>query len=126
MHDMNVHVAVRIRPLVPDEVASAAQKCLSVSSGQSEGPGGSKRTFHFVSMGSKHNFAFDSVFDEAAPQRSVYTTAVLPLVDGLFAGYNGTVLAYGQTGSGKTYTMGSSDQSGVATETCVNRAHPRF
>ena len=30
-----------------------------------------------------------------------------PLVQGIFNGYNATVLAYGQTGSGKTYTMGS-------------------
>ena len=28
-------------------------------------------------------------------------------MQGIFNGYNATVLAYGQTGSGKTYTMGS-------------------
>jgi kinesin family protein 4/21/27 len=43
----------------------------------------------------------------------------LPLLDGIFAGYNATVLAYGQTGSGKTFTMGTT--SGHNTATSANR-----
>ena len=38
---------------------------------------------------------------------NIFSDCVEPLVQGVFKGYNATVLAYGQTGSGKTYTMGS-------------------
>lgn len=33
----------------------------------------------------------------------LYTSCVLPLVEGLFKGYNATVFAYGQTGSGGSF-----------------------
>lgn len=47
-----------------------------------------------------------------SPSTILYDECVAPLVDGLFQGYNATVLAYGQTGSGKTYTMGTSLKDG--------------
>lgn len=50
---------------------------------------------------------FDHVFGPDDSQQHVFEQAVIGLVDGLFDGYNATILAYGQTGSGKTYTMGS-------------------
>lgn len=71
-----------------------------------------------VRMGPKHGFQFDAVFDDA-PQAEVYESTVAPLLDGVFAGYNATVLAYGQTGSGKTFTMGSADQVGIPMAKCV-------
>ncbi|KAE9457189.1 hypothetical protein C3L33_10909, partial [Rhododendron williamsianum] len=46
---------------------------------------------------------------------AMFEECVAPLVDGLFQGYNATVLAYGQTGSGKTYTMGTSFKDGSQT-----------
>lgn len=62
-----------------------------------------------------NSFTYDSVFGgEGLPASHLYDTCVLPLVHGLFKGYNATVFAYGQTGSGKTYTMGSAFQPGVA------------
>ncbi|KAK8304930.1 hypothetical protein V6Z12_D03G027300 [Gossypium hirsutum] len=45
----------------------------------------------------------------------MFEECVAPLVDGLFPGYNATVLAYGQTGSGKTYTMGTAIKDGSET-----------
>ncbi|KAJ6709749.1 CHROMOSOME-ASSOCIATED KINESIN KIF4A-LIKE PROTEIN [Salix koriyanagi] len=42
----------------------------------------------------------------------MFEECIAPLVDGLFQGYNATVLAYGQTGSGKTYTMGTGFKDG--------------
>ncbi|XP_057573990.1 chromosome-associated kinesin KIF4A isoform X2 [Hippopotamus amphibius kiboko] len=45
-------------------------------------------------------------FVPGEPQEEVFSTAVAPLIKGVFKGYNATVLAYGQTGSGKTYSMG--------------------
>ena len=34
---------------------------------------------------------------------------MLPIVDSVLDGYNGTILAYGQTSSGKTHTMFGED-----------------
>lgn len=44
-----------------------------------------------------HSFTFDYVYGStASPSSSIFEDCVAPLVDGLFQGYNGTVLAYGQ------------------------------
>lgn len=60
-----------------------------------------------VQIGS-HSFTFDHVYGSTGtPSTEMYQECAAPLVDGLFQGYNATVLAYGQTGSGKTYTMGT-------------------
>jgi kinesin family protein 6/9 len=45
----------------------------------------------FALDGILHNVTQDAVYDECAS----------PIVMGLLAGYNGTILTYGQTGSGK-------------------------
>ncbi|KAL0323039.1 UNVERIFIED_CONTAM: Kinesin-like protein KIN-4A [Sesamum angustifolium] len=63
-----------------------------------------------------HSFTFDHVYGSTgSPSTAMYEECVAPLVDGLFQGYNATVLAYGQTGSGKTYTMGTSLKDGCQT-----------
>ncbi|NWH66467.1 KIF4 protein, partial [Geococcyx californianus] len=59
-----------------------------------------------VVVGNDKSFTYDYVFDPSVEQEEVFTTAVAPLVHGIFKGYNATVLAYGQTGSGKTFSMG--------------------
>ncbi len=61
--------------------------------------------FKKLILGKDKGFTFDNVFSKSTPQIEVYETAVQPLLDSLFKGYNATVLAYGQTGSGKTYSM---------------------
>ena len=49
-----------------------------------------------VQLGS-HSFTFDHVFgSSAAPLAGVFDSCVKSLVEGLFHGYNATVLAYGQ------------------------------
>lgn len=49
-----------------------------------------------VQIGS-HSFTFDHVYGNgASPSSSIFEECVSPLVDGLFQGYNATVLAYGQ------------------------------
>ncbi len=60
-----------------------------------------------VVLGKNKAFTYDYAFGPDTVQETVYTSAVAPLVEGIFKGYNATVLAYGQTGSGKTFSMGS-------------------
>lgn len=99
--DCCVKVAVHIRPLIGDEKLQGCKDCVTVVSGKPQ-----------VQIGT-HSFTFDHVYGSTgSPPPSMFEECVAPLVDGLFQGYNATVLAYGQTGSGKTYTMGTSFKDG--------------
>ncbi|KAJ0253973.1 Kinesin-like protein KIN-4A [Hirschfeldia incana] len=94
--ECSVKVAVHIRPLIGDERLQGCKDCVTVVSGKPQ-----------VQIGS-HSFTFDHVYGSSgSPSTEMYQECAAPLVDGLFQGYNATVLAYGQTGSGKTYTMGT-------------------
>lgn len=95
MADTKVRVGVRVRPLLPGEVAARARSCVSHPSQRS------------VAIGSKA-FTYDHTFEPRVGQRELYDRAVRDSVASVFQGYNVTILAYGQTGSGKTYTMGTS------------------
>ncbi|KAH8934010.1 hypothetical protein BDL97_18G061300 [Sphagnum fallax] len=91
-----VQVAVNIRPLIAMERVQGCKDCITIVPGEPQ-----------VQIG-HHSFTFDYVFGSTAlPLDSIFDKCVKPLVEGLFHGYNATVLAYGQTGSGKTYTMGT-------------------
>jgi hypothetical protein len=47
-----------------------------------------------------HSFTFDHVYGNGgSPSSKMFEECVAPLVDGLFQGYNATVLAYGQVRS---------------------------
>ncbi|XP_054756101.2 chromosome-associated kinesin KIF4-like [Lytechinus pictus] len=94
--DISVRVAIRSRPLISKEVAEGCQVCVSFTPGEPQ-----------VVLGKDKAFTFDYAFRAEDPQEMVYKKVVSRLVDGLFKGYNATVLAYGQTGSGKTYAMGN-------------------
>ncbi|KAL5206006.1 hypothetical protein ABZP36_034215 [Zizania latifolia] len=96
-----VNVAVHVRPLIGDEKLQGCKDCVTVVSGKPQ-----------VQIGS-HSFTFDHVYGSSGtPSAAMFDECVAPLVDGLFQGYNATVLAYGQTGSGKTYTMGTACKEG--------------
>ncbi|KAL0438842.1 UNVERIFIED_CONTAM: Kinesin-like protein KIN-4A [Sesamum latifolium] len=102
--DCCVKVAVHVRPLLGDEKIQGCKDCVSIVSGKPQ-----------VQIGT-HSFTFDHVYGSTgSPSTAMYEECVAPLVDGLFQGYNATVLAYGQTGSGKTYTMGTSLKDGCQT-----------
>ncbi|CAK9177037.1 unnamed protein product [Ilex paraguariensis] len=94
--DCCVKVAVHVRPLIGDERLQGCKDCVTVFPGKPQ-----------VQL-STHSFTFDHVYGgTGSPSSAMFGECVAPLVDGLFQGYNATVLAYGQTGSGKTYTMGT-------------------
>ncbi|XP_038063245.1 chromosome-associated kinesin KIF4A-like [Patiria miniata] len=94
--DIPVRVALRCRPLVPKEKAEGCQTCLNFIPNEPQ-----------VVLGKNKAFTYDFTYGPNTMQEMVYQSAVSPLVQGIFKGYNATVLAYGQTGSGKTYSMGS-------------------
>uniref|UniRef100_A0A1J3JNI7 Kinesin-like protein n=1 Tax=Noccaea caerulescens TaxID=107243 RepID=A0A1J3JNI7_NOCCA len=97
-----VKVAVNVRPLIGDELAQGCRECVSFSPVTPQ-----------VQMGT-HSFTFDHVYgSKGSPSSLMFEECVAPLVDGLFHGYNATVLAYGQTGSGKTYAMGTAFKDGT-------------
>uniref|UniRef100_A0A7N0SXI7 Kinesin motor domain-containing protein n=1 Tax=Kalanchoe fedtschenkoi TaxID=63787 RepID=A0A7N0SXI7_KALFE len=102
--DCCVKVAVHVRPLIGDEKVQGCKDCVSVVPGKPQ-----------IQIGA-HSFTFDHVYGSTgSPPSAIFEECVHPLVDGLFQGYNGTVLAYGQTGSGKTYTMGTGFRDGCQT-----------
>ncbi|KAG8377564.1 hypothetical protein BUALT_Bualt08G0046200 [Buddleja alternifolia] len=102
--DCCVKVAVHTRPLIGDEKLQGCKDCVTIVPGKPQ-----------VQIGT-HSFTFDHVYGSSgSPSTAMYEECVAPLVDGLFQGYNATVLAYGQTGSGKTYTMGTSLRDGCHT-----------
>ncbi|VAI16553.1 unnamed protein product [Triticum turgidum subsp. durum] len=100
--DCCVKVAVHARPLIGDEKLQGCKDCVTVVPGKPQ-----------VQIGT-HSFTFDHVYGSSGtPSTAMFDECVAPLVEGLFQGYNATVLAYGQTGSGKTYTMGTACKEGT-------------
>lgn len=91
-----VRVALRTRPLISKETNEGSSECLKFVKEANQ-----------VIIGENKAFTYDYIFPPSTHQQEVYNLAVDPLIDGIFKGYNATVLAYGQTGSGKSYTMGS-------------------
>ncbi|XP_044736037.1 chromosome-associated kinesin KIF4-like [Chrysoperla carnea] len=94
----SVQVALRIRPLVENEIANGQKRILETVDGEPQ----------VYVKESERSFTFNYVFDANVSQAQFYNCAVKNMVSSLFKGYNVTILAYGQTGSGKTHTMGTS------------------
>ncbi|CEG39786.1 kinesin-like protein [Plasmopara halstedii] len=97
--DESVRVAVRIRPMLPRELAHNAATCVHKS----------KEAANTIVLndGSERIYTFDYVFPQSANQLELYNEALDPWMASFLQGFNVTVIAYGQTGSGKTHTMGN-------------------
>ncbi|XP_052067157.1 kinesin-like protein KIF27 isoform X4 [Mytilus californianus] len=93
--EVNVRVAVRVRPLLPKEKIAGEEMCVRIIPATNQ-----------LVLGKDRAFTFDHVLSSKTTQDEVYKSCIDPLVNGIFEGYNATVFAYGQTGSGKTYTVG--------------------
>ncbi|KAI7749505.1 hypothetical protein M8C21_001870 [Ambrosia artemisiifolia] len=94
-----INVAVRARPLSPEDVKTSPWK-ISANS--------------IVFSNSSTKFEFDRIFREDCRTVDVYESRTKAIVSAAIGGFNGTVFAYGQTNSGKTHTMrGSSVEPGV-------------
>ncbi|CAD8137135.1 unnamed protein product [Paramecium octaurelia] len=92
---LNVQVAVRVRPLSNKELNAKDECCLK------------NEETRIILPQSGKIFTFDHVFNQDSNQEEIFDSCVTNLVQRCFEGYNSTILAYGQTGSGKTFTMGT-------------------
>nr|CAH7728393.1 unnamed protein product [Callosobruchus chinensis] len=104
-------VAVRIRPLKPDETTRALyavdKKHIVLEDTDKFDVTRQKRALD-------KRYSFDVVFGENSTQEEVYEVTTSRLVKDVLNGYNATVFAYGPTGAGKTHTMvGDPNQPGI-------------
>ncbi|CEM35074.1 unnamed protein product [Vitrella brassicaformis CCMP3155] len=121
----NVLVAVRCRPLQPREVREGVKHAVRIidgkvvilidpSQGQIDQHGQPVLDALRQNRSKEKRYAFDHVFDETTPQRTVYNNTTNFLISGVLQGFNATVFAYGATGAGKTFTMlGSYKEPGI-------------
>ena len=86
----NMRVVARVRPLSEKELNSP--KCVAIDIGSSV----------VRILDQNKQFKLDAVFGEEVDQKAFYDGAIGNMVEnGIYRGYNGTILAYGQTGSGE-------------------------
>ncbi|XP_078150453.1 P-loop containing nucleoside triphosphate hydrolases superfamily protein isoform X2 [Carex rostrata] len=94
-----IYVAVRVRPLLPEESKSVPWQ---INANSISLPNQSQK------------FEFDRIFSENCKNKDVYEARTQDIVASAVSGFNGTVFAYGQTSSGKTHTMkGSNAEPGI-------------
>ncbi|XP_023237273.1 kinesin-like protein KIN-7N [Centruroides sculpturatus] len=105
----NIHVAIRVRPLIAREKNNRSEIYWKVEN---------KNTISQVDNTGKLvpncSYTFDRVFNVNDSNFCIYEEICLPIVNSVMEGINGTIFAYGQTSSGKTYTMvGTGDNPGI-------------
>eukprot|EP00762_Andalucia_godoyi_P001478 ANDGO_00290.mRNA.1 Armadillo repeat-containing kinesin-like protein 3 len=97
-----VRVAVRVRPPIPEDLATDVYGSFDNCARVDERNGTvclSRATYD------DREFRVDRALSPDASQEVMYNVVAEDIVDDVLKGYNGTVLAYGQTGTGKTWTM---------------------
>ena len=94
-----VKVAVRTRP-----TASFATDCIKVSGDSVSIKMPKKEGNSSENVKDSWSWKFDAVLHNSS-QEATYNEVVLPVVQSVLQGYNGTIMCYGQTGAGKTYTQ---------------------
>ena len=106
----NIRVFCRVRPTLESEEEPAriafpddTEDCKEIVV-----TGPEKKTAIGNDATSKHNFAFDRVFNPTTANTDIFEE-ISQLVQSALDGYNVCIFCYGQTGSGKTYTMSSED-----------------
>lgn len=107
----SVQVALRIRPLIHNEISKGFQNILEVFPELNQ----------VKIKSSDKAFTYNFVFDTNIEQEEFYKKSVQDVIQNLFKGYNVTILAYGQTGSGKTHSMGTA-YSGQESKGVIPRA----
>ena len=114
----NIRVAVRVRPLLPNDRAANAKSIVKVLDSKLVilmDPGNTASDdFLRLNKSREKRWAFDLAFDETADQRTVYEQTTKGIIDGVCQGVNACVFTYGATGAGKTFTMlGNHSEPGI-------------
>ena len=94
-----IKIYARIRPSENrfEGLQSSESKQICVKIGKE----GDREQLFSKAPSSRHEFKFNTVFEEDASQEEVFETVARHMVDAFLEGYNGTIFAYGQTSSGK-------------------------
>ncbi|BES98883.1 KISc [Nesidiocoris tenuis] len=111
-NDEKLVVAVRVRPLKPDE----GEKILHILDVKTIvlDDDSDKRDVLRQKRTSEKQYSFDFAFGEDSSQEQVYDLTTRGLVRDVLLGFNATVFAYGATGAGKTHTMvGTAAEPGI-------------
>lgn len=98
MDQCSVKVAVRVRPLVQNEISKGCMKIVETIPENDQ----------ILISSMDKAFTFNYVFGTDSSQEELYDRSVKSMLNNLFEGLNVTIFAYGQTGSGKTHSMGTS------------------
>lgn len=97
--DSRIQVAIRIRPLLPEEHEHGNTK-LKIDSKNNQIIAFKEK------LDVQKGFKFDTILDPYDSQADVFhKTKVHNIVQRVLDGFNATIFAYGQTSTGKTYTM---------------------
>lgn len=108
----NVQVVVRVRPLMPHELAHGQESVIRVAP--------DNKCLHAVTsrMGDKETlkqYEFSRVAGpEVSQLRFFEMSGIRGLIDATLTGINVSVFAYGQTGSGKTYSVSGVEERLIA------------
>mmetsp|Transcript_9778 Transcript_9778/g.17278 ORF Transcript_9778/g.17278 Transcript_9778/m.17278 type:complete len:1066 (-) Transcript_9778:166-3363(-) len=114
----NIHVAVRCRGMLPQEIRDGGRAIVQVLNGKLvilEDPHTTAADDYLrINKSKERRYAFDEVFNHHAAQSQVYEGTTKALICGVLEGFNATCFAYGATSAGKTYTMlGNPTQPGI-------------
>ncbi|PSN44964.1 Kinesin-like protein costa [Blattella germanica] len=93
MMGIPVHVAVRVRPLLPTDRLHEVTCVQSLPCSNQ------------IVVGSQKCFTVDYALPADGSQSHLFVTAVYPLINCVVEGYDISIITYGQSGSGKTYTI---------------------
>jgi hypothetical protein len=105
-----VKVAVRVRPMSPQERAGGRQEVVTIDE-VAKTILISKPLGKSIEILDGKEFTFDEVFGPSCTQSAMFELTTRDIIDGVIEGFNGTIFAYGQTGAGKTHTMVGSNDS---------------
>jgi hypothetical protein len=116
-----VRVIVRVRPLLPHELAAnggAAAKRAVQSTTTAEGAPAILVKEEGGAEGSETQYAFDGVYEAGSTNSGLFDAEVGPHISRLFTGSSVTLFAFGMTGTGKTFTMqGNASDPGLIPRT---------
>lgn len=97
----NIRVVCRFRPLNKAELANSEAINFKIRDNKTVELKETKKNTRDID----HKYNFDYIFDMDTEQKHVFNIVAKPVIEGVFDGWNGSILTYGQTSSGKTFTM---------------------